>query len=98
MSARTLALDGFIPDEPPNPWWLGDVQLHADCPDDGVYNAWVGREGFTGKTLDEWHTIEFTLTTKVHDALASSNACTIWLNLNAPSGGDPFVFDNMRFE
>lgn len=93
----TLAVDVYLPTSPPNPYWIGDLSMVVDCPTDGVYSAWLGRAAFTGKTLGQYHTFTFPVSPTVRGALASANDCTIEMDLNAPSGGAPFVFDDMRF-
>lgn len=93
-----LAVDVYVPGDPPNPYWLGDLQMHVHCPDDGLYNGWAGRASFAGRALDEWHTLSFSLSSSAQAALGSGDDCRIRLNLNAPSGGDPFFFDDLRFE
>lgn len=96
--SSTMAVDVFIPTSPPNPYWIGDLQASVNCPADGVYNAYLGRQAFTGKTLGQYHTLTFSVSSTVEAAMTSSDDCTVQLNLNAPAGGSPFLFDNLRFQ
>lgn len=96
-TTSSLAVDVYLPASPPNPYWIGDLAMVVNCPSDGVYSAWVGRHAFTGKALGQYHTFTFTPSSTVRAALGSANDCTIQLNLNAPSGGSAFKFDDMRY-
>lgn len=94
----TLAVDVFVPANPSNPWWLGEVALFVDAPSAGVYNSWQGNVQLTGLSTGAWHTVEIPLNVQALMAL-SGTGCDLefGLVLNAASANEPYRFDNLHF-
>lgn len=94
----SLALDVYVPMNPSNPWWLGEVALFVDAPSAGVYNSWQGNVQLTGLAAGEWHTVEIPLNIQALAALGGTG-CDLEFGvvLNAASASEPYHFDNMRF-
>lgn len=95
--ASQLAIDVFVPDPQPNPWWVGEVQLVVDCPDAGLYSAFVGNRSLMHLFHDEYNHIVFDLPPAVQTALASSGQCRVSPILNVSSGAGTFLLDRLGF-
>lgn len=93
-----LAVDVFIPTNPSNPWWLGEVALLMDAPSAGVYNSWQGNFQLTGLSIGNWHTVEIPLNVQALAAMAGTDCdLEFGLVLNAASASGHYGFDNLRF-
>jgi hypothetical protein len=96
-ATNRVALDLFIPGNPPNPSWLGAVQLYLTCPPVG-FNQFIGQVELTGKPLNAFSTLTFSLAAPVLSLLNSPNSCQWSVALNTPvDRAQRFTFDNLRF-
>lgn len=93
-----LALDVYIPRAPSNPWWLGAVQLYADCPSAGIYHAYIGQVELTGRPLGAFSPATFVLNPNVLAAMRSPHAdFSLSIAVNALPAGEAYALDNLRF-
>lgn len=93
-----LALDVYIPSNPSNPWWLGEVALFMDAPSAGVYNSWQGNVQLTGLSTGAWHTVEIPLNVQALAALSGTDCdLEFGIVINAASAGESFRIDNLHF-
>ncbi len=92
-----ILLNVWVPNDVPNPYWMGDVQLFVDIPSSGVYNAWIGIASLNG--LNEgWNTVSFDLNENLYNALNGQyNDARFIITLNTNQGLESFRIDNMRF-
>lgn len=94
----SLAVDVYIPSNPGNPWWLGEVALFMDAPSAGMYNSWQGNVQITQFAPGQWHTVEIPLNVQALAALGGTGCdLEIGLVLNASSANESYRFDNLRF-
>ena len=94
-----LAFDVRLPTTQPNPYWLGDVQLHLTIPGANVFNAWLGWHPFTGKPTGAYHTVTFDLPQPIRTALAGSHPnAQIHIALNTGNCLAPILIDNVRIQ
>ncbi len=95
-----IAIDVMLPTNPPNPGWLGDLQVHASCPSAGVYNEWLGRAEFDGLPLGQFQKLTFTLTPSVLSAfLGDYQDCRFDLSLNVDASAPAeYYLTNLRFD
>ena len=96
--SEQIKLDLLIGNNQPNPYWIGEIKLHANCPSAGVYNQHIGQVNLTELHLEFVNTLFFDLPSEVQSALHNAHddfSYTIILNTNENSG--PYILDNMRF-
>ena len=93
-----LALDVYIPTGPSNPYWLGAVQLYANCPSANVYHSYQGQVELTGKPLGAFTTATFNLTSQVVAAMKGKHSdFSVSIAVNASPAAQSYVLDNLRF-
>jgi hypothetical protein len=98
-STQTLRLDVFVPTNPPNPYWLGAVQMYATCPSANTFNAYIGQVELTGKPLGQFSTLTFPLPAQVVTLLSGTHPdCFFSIAVNANQTPTPPVLDNLRFQ
>jgi hypothetical protein len=98
-AGAAISVDLLMPEEQPNPWYFGAVQLYASSPSSGVYNQYLGQVELTGKPLGEFVTYEFQVPDFVRSRLAAGTFTdlTFTLALNAPFGATgTYIFDNLH--
>jgi hypothetical protein len=96
-STTALRLDVFVPPNQPNPSWFGAVQMYATCASANVFNAYIGQTELSGRPMNAFSTLAFTMPTPVRTMLSQSRSdCffTIAVNTN-PTPVAP-VLDNLR--
>lgn len=92
-----VALDVFVPAAVPNPYWVGDIQLHLRSINSSVYNEHLGWNGLTTLPRGEWSTIYFTLTPGALQLLGGDNpAAEFQIDLNTNLCGNNVLLDNLR--
>jgi hypothetical protein len=94
----TLRLDIFVPGNQPNPYWMGAVQMYAECPSAGAYNVYLGQVELTGLPQNAFSTLSFNLPANVLDILRGNfNDFIFKIALNVNAGTPPTLLDNLRF-
>ena len=96
----TLSVDVKLPTYQPNPNWLGTAQAYIDCPSRGIHSQFLNQVELTGKPLNVWTTINFSLTNDWVSRLLQSGysdlSITVVLNVQVPTTGT-YLVDNVRF-
>jgi len=94
-STAKMMADLFIPGPPSNPSWLGQAQLLINCPSAGINNQYIGAVELTGKPLNRFSPISFSLPANVRAAINAPRAdFSIKLVVNSADSGQ--VWDNLR--
>jgi len=95
----TLGLDVFNPPNPPNPFWLGAVQMYLSCPSANFNNQYIGQVELTGKPLNAFSTLNFPIPAPILSVLQGSHPdCFFSIAVNANATPTPPVLDNLRFK
>ncbi len=95
---NALSVDLFIPGGQPNPFYLGALQAHLSCPSGGVSNQYIGQVELTGKPLNQYSTLRFSLPQAVRTTLGRQlNDCSFTLSLNVNATGNTWLLDRLRF-
>jgi subtilisin family serine protease len=93
-----LRLDVFIPGNQPNPYWIGAVQMYAECPSAGIYNVYLGQVELTGLPENRFSSLAFTLPANVLSVLRGDFKDFVFkIALNVNEDVEPTLFDNLRF-
>lgn len=93
-----LAVDVYVPDNQPNPYWVGTVALVANCISAGVYNAYIGNVELTPLPRGQFSTLTFNIPTNVLAALQGDYSdFTIRFEISVAPNPPPLLFDNLRF-
>jgi hypothetical protein len=93
-----MALDIYVPSGPSNPFWLGAVQLYANCPSAGIYHAYQDQVELTGDPLGAFTTGKFNLQSSVVAAMKASHPdFSLSIAVNASPAAQDIVLDNLRF-
>jgi hypothetical protein len=92
----TLALDVYLPANPSNKYWLGQVLIFASCPSANLYNVPLGNAELTGKPLGAFSTVKFSIPLAVKNAMSTAHSdFSFSVSLNANDSG--YLLDNLRF-
>lgn len=93
-----LAVDLFIGNNQPIPYWIGQIQLNINCPSAGINNQFIGLAELTGLPLNQFSTMTFNLPSNVVNAMNGSHTdFSFSMVLNTNPGSGPYYFDTMRF-
>ncbi|OQX66485.1 MAG: hypothetical protein B6A08_20255 [Sorangiineae bacterium NIC37A_2] len=95
-----IAVDVYIPETVPNPWWVGAVAFAIDLPGAGFNNAWLGQVDLTPLPRGEWSTVSVQVGQALQEAiLGDLPGMRIRIVTNVPDtfGFDPVLLDNLRF-
>jgi hypothetical protein len=93
-----LALDVFVPGSQPNPWWVGSIDLVANCPSASLYNAYVSHVELTPLPQGQFSTVTFTLPPEVLAVLQGDYAdFSLEFDVNVNAGAPPLLFDHLHF-
>lgn len=93
-----LALDYFIPANPPNPYWLGAVQMYVTCPSASLNNAYIGQVDLTGKPAGAYSTLTFPIPSWIRTPLAAAHSdCSFSIALYSDQMPTAPTLDNLRF-
>ena len=72
--------------------------MHLSCPSGGVSNQYIGQVELTGKPLNQYSTLRFSLPQAVRTTLARQlNDCSFTLSLNVNPTGNTWILDRLRF-
>jgi hypothetical protein len=94
----TLKLDVFVPGNQPNPYWVGAVQMFAECPSAGASNIYLGQVELTGLPQNQYSALSFSLPTNVLNILNGNYSDFVFrITLNVNEGTPPTLVDNLRF-
>jgi hypothetical protein len=97
-TTSTLGLDFFVPTNPPNPYWLGAVQMYATCPSANMNNAYIGQVELTGKPLGAYSTLAFPIPPSIRNVLTQTHSdCYFSIAVNEDQTPTPPTLDNLRF-
>lgn len=91
-----LLLDVFVPANPPNPYWIGAVQMFATCPAQNLHNVYLGQNELTGLPLGAFSTLEYAIPSALYGALAQQDGCFFSVALNTNATAIAPVIDNLR--
>ena len=88
-----------LPEEQPNPWWYGQLQLYVESRALGLYNRFVGIAELTGLPTGEYVTVNFALPPDVRALLQGNyNDLKVTLALNVPyDATGQYLLDDLRF-
>ena len=75
-----MSVDLFIPNNQPNQFWLGALQMYLTCPSANAFNQYIGQVELTGKPQNQYSTLRFPLPGPVaDDASEWSDRLFVWL-------------------
>jgi len=93
-----LSVDLFIPNNQPNPFFIGNLQVLLSCPSGGVNNQFIGQVALTGKPLNQFSTLRFALPSQTISTLQRPlNDCFFSWGLNVNQTNRTWIMDNLRF-
>ena len=96
--APALSVDLFIPNNQPNQFYLGALQMYLTCPSGNVFNAYIGQDELTGKPQNAYSTLRYPLPSNVTSTLQQGlSDCSFSFALNANQTGKTWILDNLRF-
>jgi hypothetical protein len=97
VTAR-MSVDVLADGPPPNPYWIGDAQLHVSCPSAQLYNVYLGRAELTAVFFGEYNAVEFDIPLAVQSVLSGSYSdCFFRLGLTGTPAPEGYYIDNMGF-
>ena len=95
---NALSVDLFIPNNQPNQFYLGALQMYLSCPSVGSNNQYIGQVELTGKPQNAYSTLRFPLPAEVKTTLNKApNDCFWGFALNANPTNRTWILDNLRF-
>lgn len=98
-TTQKLALDVFVPPNPPNPYWLGAVQMYLTCPSANFFNQYIGEDELTGLPLNKYSTLTYPIPAPIESVLQGSHPdCFFSIAVNANQTSTPPALDNLRFK
>lgn len=56
-----LHLGVYVPELPPDPYWVGAVQAYLECPSAAVYNQYIGQESLYPSFDEEFNSLLFSV-------------------------------------
>jgi FtsP/CotA-like multicopper oxidase with cupredoxin domain len=91
----TVSMDFFLPSQQPNPFWFGAVQLYADCPSNGVTNAFIGQVELTGKPLNTFSRLSFSIPAAIRSSVGICDDFNFRVAVNVPTNATgTYLLDN----
>jgi hypothetical protein len=95
---QALSVDLFIPNNQPNQFWLGALQMYLSCPSAQVSNQYIGQVELTGKPQNQYSTLRFPLPSATRTTLAQPlSDCSFGFALNVNQTNRTWILDNLRF-
>jgi hypothetical protein len=95
---NALSIDLFIPNNQPNQFFLGNLQVMLSCPSGGVNNQFIGQVGLTGKPQNAFSTLRFPLPAQTITTFQRPlNDCFFTWGLNVNQTNRTWIMDNLRF-
>lgn len=94
----TITVDLLLPSPQVNPFFFGALQLYADCPSKGVNNAFIGQVELTGKPLNVFNHLSYTVPANVASSIGSScEDFDFSFALNVPTNATgTYLLDNIQ--
>jgi FtsP/CotA-like multicopper oxidase with cupredoxin domain len=93
----SISLDLFLPQEQPNPFWFGAVQLYVECPSKNVFNAFVSQVELTGKTRNAFNRLTFPVPASIADSIGACADFNFSVALNVPTDATgTYLLDNIQ--
>jgi hypothetical protein len=98
ITGNTLSFDLYNPANPPNPFWLGDVQAYISIPSAGIYHQWIGIVLLNTVPLGTFGTVSFRIPAATVSALSGHhNDVSVSLQLDVAQGSGPYFLQNFEF-
>jgi len=95
---NAVSVDLFIPNNQPNQFYLGALQMYLTCPSVAANNVYIGQVELTGKPQNAYSTLRFPLPAAVKNTLLQGpNDCSWGVTLNANPTNRTWILDNLRF-
>ena len=96
--APALSVDLFIPNNQPNQFYVGALQMYLTCPSANVFNAYIGQDELTGLPQNAYSTLRYPLPSNVTSTLQQAPPdCSFSFALNVNQTGKTWILDNLRF-
>jgi hypothetical protein len=93
-----VSVDLFIPNNQPNQFYLGALQMYLSCPSVNAFNEYIGQVELTGKLQNAYSTLRFPLPSQVTNTLKQgASDCSWGFALNANQTNRTWSLDNLRF-
>jgi len=93
-----VSVDLFIPNNQPNQFYLGALQMYLTCPSANANNEYIGQVELTGKPQNAYSTLRFPLPAQVIGTLnARPSDCSWGFALNVNQTNRTWILDNLRF-
>jgi hypothetical protein len=93
-----VSVDLFIPNNQPNQFYLGALQMYLTCPSVNAFNEYIGQVELTGKPQNAFSTLRFPLPSQVTSTLRQAPSDCSWgFALNANPTNRTWILDNLRF-
>ena len=93
-----VSVDLFIPNNQPNQFYLGALQMYLTCPSVNAFNEYIGQVELTGKPQNAYSTLRFPLPSQVTNTLKQgASDCSWGFALNANQTNRTWILDNLRF-
>jgi hypothetical protein len=93
-----VSVDLFIPNNQPNQFYLGALQMYLTCPSLNAFNEYIGQVELTGKPQNAYSTLRFPLPSQVTNTLKQgASDCSWGFALNANQTNRTWILDNLRF-
>ncbi len=93
-----VSVDLFIPNNQPNQFYLGALQMYLTCPSLNAFNEYIGQVELTGKPQNAYSTLRFPLPSQVTNTLRQgASDCSWGFALNANQTNRTWILDNLRF-
>jgi hypothetical protein len=95
-----IGMDMRLPSPQANPYWYGLVQLLVSVPSKGINNQFIGQVELTGKPLNQFFPVDFTLPPSLVATLQAGGysdfRAKIVINVPFNATGN-YLFDNLHF-
>jgi hypothetical protein len=92
-----LSVDLFIPQNQPNPSWLGALQMYLTCPEANIFNQYIGQAELTGHPRNAFSTLRYPLPSATLSTLSQTLDCSFGFALNVNQTNQTWILDNLRF-
>lgn len=91
-----ITVDVFIPEEQPNPYWVGAVQTFLTCSSGELQNRFVGQTELTNLPRGQFNTAVHPISSEIQDEIPAQGSCRVDIALNVNQTSTPFSLDRLR--